>query len=111
MSALSRRKGTSGEQEVARAYRAHGFAAMRVPNSGGLDTKGDVLGVPGIHVEVKIGASIRLWEALRQAEEEAPARQVPALHFRRSSREHSSGWYVAIPLDAFAELLALRGAP
>jgi hypothetical protein len=110
MSASQRRKGTKGEQEVAREYRAQGFAAARVPNSGGLDTKGDVLGVPGVHVETKIGATIRLWEGLAQAELEAPHGQTPALHFRRSSRQASSGWYVAVPLDDWIDLLKARDA-
>ncbi|MEK6328246.1 MAG: hypothetical protein AABM66_12100 [Actinomycetota bacterium] len=101
MSARSRRKGTRGEQEIAAAYRQAGFPAARVPNSGGLDTKGDVLGVPTIHVEVKRTERLRIFEALDQAEAEAPAGQVPALHFRRNR----SGWYVAVPLDDWLELL------
>jgi hypothetical protein len=105
MSALSRRKGTKGEQDVARLYREHGFPAARVPNSGGLDTKGDVLGIPGIHCEVKCAGRISILEWLAQAEGEAPAGQAPTVHFRLSSRQRSTGWYVALPLADFIALL------
>lgn len=109
MAKASRDKGARGEREVALFYRAAGIGARRVPNSGGLDTKGDVLlDVPGVHVEAKIGATIALWQGLAQARAEAPTGSIPALHFRRSSRKHSSGWYVAIPLPDFIDLLKAR---
>ena len=78
----------------------------RVPNSGGLRQKGDVVGIPGVHCEVKRAEALRLYEALAQAEREAPPGDIPALHFRRNR----TGWYVAIPLDDFIALLELRDA-
>lgn len=105
MGKLSRTKGTRGEQEVARTYRQQGFQAARVPNSGGLATKGDVTGIPAVHVEVKCAARISILEWLAQAEAEAPAGHIPAVHFRLSSRARSTGWFVAVPLDDFIGLL------
>ncbi len=105
MGRMSRTKGTRCEQEVATAYRAQGIDAARVPNSGGLDTKGDLVGVPGVHVEVKCAGRLSILEWLRQCEAEAPAGATPALHFRQSSRQASTGWYVAVPLDDFIDLL------
>ncbi len=99
MGKASRSKGTRGEQEIATAYREAGHDARRVPNSGGLDTKGDVVGVPTVHIEVKRAEALQLWKALKQAADEAPAGAVPALHFRRNNSE----WYVAVPLDDFLE--------
>lgn len=97
MSARSHRKGRRGEQEIASEYRQLGFDAARVPNSGGLRDPGDVAGVPGVHVEVKRTERLRIYEALDQAEADAPRGHIPALHFRRNG----SGWYVAIPFDDF----------
>jgi Holliday junction resolvase len=105
VSARSHRKGRRGEQEIATAYRLAGFPAARVPNSGGLATKGDVTGVPAVHVEVKRTERLRIYEALDQAEAEAPAGHTPALHFRRSG----SGWYVAVPLDDWIDRLREGG--
>lgn len=101
MSMRSRRKGTRGEQEIAAAYRQAGYPAARVPNSGGLDMKGDVTGIPAVHIEVKRSEALRLWDALAQCEADAAPTDVPALHFRRNR----SGWYVAVPLDDFLDLL------
>jgi hypothetical protein len=105
MGAMQRRKGTRGEQEVATAYRQQGIPAARVPNSGGLDTKGDIVGVPATHVEVKCAARISILEWMRQAEAEAPPGHTPAVHFRQSSRTASTGWFVCVPLDDFIGLL------
>lgn len=110
MGAMSRRKGTRGEQEVAIEYRAQGFDAARVPNSGGLKMKGDLTGVPGVHVEVKCAGRINILEWLAQAEAEAPEGSSPAVHFRLSSPKRSTGWYVALPLDDFIDLVKARAA-
>lgn len=107
---MQRRKGTKGEQMVAKEYRAQGIDAARVPNSGGLDTKGDLVGVPGVHVEVKMAGKIHILDWLAQAEEEAPEGQTPAVHFRLCSRARSTGWYVATPLDDFIDLLKRAAA-
>lgn len=105
MSGMQRRKGTRAEQQVATLYREQGIDCARVPNSGGLDTKGDLVGVPGVHVEVKCAGTVRILEWLRQAEAEAPEGMSPAVHFRQSSRSRSTGWYVALPLDDFVVLV------
>lgn len=105
MGKSQRDKGTRGEQEVARFYRDRGHPAARVPNSGGLDTKGDVVGVDGIHIEAKFKERMDIWACLQQTEEEAPAGTIPALHFRRSR----VGWFVAVPMEDFADLLEEAG--
>lgn len=105
MSGMSRRKGTRGEQMVASIYREQGINAARVPNSGGLDTKGDLVGIPGVHAEVKMAGRIAILEWLAQAEADAPVGASPAVHFRLCSRARSTGWYVATPLDDYIDLL------
>lgn len=106
MSGASRDKGARGERELVAAYKARGYDCARTPLSGGLQWKGDVLGVPGIHVEAKRTERLRIWEAIDQMLADAGPTDVPALHFRRSR----SDWWVAIPFEDFAELLALRDA-
>lgn len=110
MSGMSRRKGTKGEQMVATLYRDQGINAARVPNSGGLDTKGDLVGVPGVHVEVKMTAKLRMLEWMAQAEAEAPPGQTPAVHWRYCTQGRSTGWYVTVPFDDFVDLLLAREA-
>jgi Holliday junction resolvase len=101
----SRAKGTRGEQAVATLYREQGIDCARVPNSGGLATKGDIVGVPGVHVEVKSTGRLRLVEWMEQAEREAPLGQTPAVHWRFCTRSKSTGWFVSVPFDDFVDLL------
>jgi len=68
-----------------------------------LATKGDVVGVPGVHVEAKMVEKLNIWKALAQAEADCPEGQIPTVHFRRS---HAS-WYVALSLEDFADLIDL----
>src|SRR5262245_55819409 len=105
MGAMSRRKGVRGEQELARIYREAGFDCARVPNSGGLKQKGDLTGVPGVHIESKIGKNIRFWDAIEQTEVEADRLDIPTVHFRR---DRDTRWRVILPLEEFIALLQLR---
>lgn len=106
MSATSRRKGADGERELARAYRQAGFDCARTPLSGGMRWKGDIVGVPAVHVEAKRSERLRIWEAIDQTLADADPHDLPAVHFRRNG----SGWWVAIPFEDFVELLKLREA-
>ena len=101
MGKSQRDKGGRAEREVVDFYRARGHSAARTMASGGSHQKGDVVGVEACHIEVKHQESLSIWKALEQCEGEAPALTIPALHFRRNR----TGWYVAIPLDDFADLL------
>ena len=113
--AASRRKGLTGEHEVAAIFRRHGFEVR------GLEGTGDHLcimaprtppalgGWPSahldgltIHSEVKRQERLQLWAWLAQAEAEAPPGSVPVVSFRRNH----SPWYAAIRLETLAELLA-----
>ena len=101
MGKSQRVKGRAGEQEVARIFRAAGFDIRRVPNSGGLDEKGDLKGLDGYHLEVKRQETITLPAWLKQAESEATEDEAPTVIFRRSREP----WRVVIPLDVFIKLV------
>jgi hypothetical protein len=96
-----REKGARGEREVAAIFRAHGFAAVRTPNSGGLAVKGDLAGVPA-HVEVKRQEVARPWSWWAQASSEAPSGVMPLVAFRRERAD----WLAIVRLDDVAALLA-----
>ena len=100
----SNSKGKGGEREIARIYREHGFDAVRTPLSGGMRWKGDLIGVPGVHVEVKRCERAQIWDWIKQAEKDCERGDIPAVHFRRNR----SDWYVSVPLEAFIELLKKR---
>lgn len=106
MSRAARRKGADGERELASAYRQAGFECARTPLSGGMQWKGDIQGIPGVHVEAKRRERLNIWEAIDQVLAEAQPTDLPAVHFRRNR----SDWWVAIPFEEFIELLKLREA-
>lgn len=103
MTLNSRRKGNGGELEVAAIFRAAGFDAARVPNSGALRIKGDLYGDLPAHIEVKRGERCRLPEWWAQTRGEAPEGALPLLAWRPNRGE----WLAVVPLDA---LVALLGA-
>jgi len=102
MSRRERAKGIAGEREVAAIFRDRGFDCDRVPNSGGLRLKGDLLGDVPAHLEVKRQETARPWLWYEQARSEAPPGVVPVVAFRRSR----SPWLAIVDLEHLADLMA-----
>jgi hypothetical protein len=103
----SRRKGKTGELEVAKILATHGFECRRTPNSGGLAIKGDLTGLDGYHVEIKRQETLAIPKWLRQAHADAGP-DTPLLVFRRNRTNQGDPigrWHVCLPLEAFAGLL------
>ena len=102
MSKSQRDKGKRAEREVAEILRGQGFNARRgVQYHGGPDSP-DVVGVPGIHLEVCHAAVMRLPDKLRQAVSDAAPGEVPAVVHKVNRGE----WCVTIRLcdaPAFAQ--------
>ena len=105
----SRDKGKRGEREVAKILQTAGFPARRtVQYNGRPGTAADVVGIPGLHIEVKLveKESIRAW--YRQAQRDAhasPENEMPVI-VHRKSREP---WLVTLSLANFIKIIKLRG--
>lgn len=100
MGKSSQRKGADGERELAAILREHGHDVER----GGSQTYGevpDLVGLPGVHIEVKRVERLNVPEAMAQAIRDA-ARfgGVPGLFHRRSR----SPWLVTMRLTDWLEL-------
>lgn len=97
----SQRKGTDGERELAAVLREYGYEIKR----GGSMSFGevpDLVGLPGIHVEVKRREQVRLSEWMQQAEADSKRfRDGMPVVFHRRSRE---GWRVTMNLEDFMRL-------
>lgn len=101
MSAMSRNKGKVGEREVAQLLRDHGFDARRgVQFQGGPDSP-DVIGLPGVHVEVKRTEKFHLYPSLEQAKAERKDGDIPAVFHRANSRP----WVVILRAEDFLGLI------
>ncbi len=97
----SQRKGADGERELAAVLREYGYEIKR----GGSMSFGevpDLVGLPGVHVEVKRCEQVRLSEWMKQAEADSKrfSDGMPVV-FHRRSRE---GWRVTMNLADFMRL-------
>ena len=101
----SREKGKRAELDVARLLRAHGFdRARRGQQYTGIHGDADVIGVPGIHIEVKHVEKLNLDEAYAQSVRDAKPGEIPVVIHRKSRQ----GFKVTMSLDDFI-LMYRRG--
>ena len=101
MAKSSQRKGASGERELAALLQEYGYPVER----GGSLTFGqvpDLVGLPGVHVEVKRTEKLNVLEAYQQAVRDAERFQdgVPVLFHRRNR----SPWLVTMALGDWVNL-------
>ena len=92
----SRTKGAGAEREVARLLRSQGHKdARRGQQFSGLHGDADVIGVKGVHIEVKRQEKTHdeLW--LKQAERDATKSEVPVVMYRRNHEK----WKILIRQD------------
>lgn len=97
----SQRKGADGERELAAVLREYGYEIKR----GGSMSFGevpDLVGLPGVHIEVKRCEQVRLSEWMQQAEADSKrfSDGMPVV-FHRRSREP---WRVTMNLADFMRL-------
>lgn len=101
MGKTSQVKGRAGEQELARLLRSHGYEIER----GGCLSFGerpDLMGLPGIHVEVKRTERLNLDAAMAQSVRDAArfGDGAPAVFHRRNRQP----WMVTMRLDDWLRL-------
>lgn len=78
------------------------------PQSGGMKWKGDiqkseeVKGRFPFHIECKNHKSIRLWDFIKQAEEDCPQGEIPSVIFHRHGTTKE---YIAMPLEDLLKFL------
>ena len=97
----SRKKGKTGELELAKELRKYGFDTRRGQQYCGANGDADVIGVPGLHIECKRVERLNVENALRQAEADATENDVPVV-MHRANREE---WKVTLRLDDFMGVL------
>ena len=97
---MSREKGKRGERAVAALFREYGFTEAKRGQQyhGGPDSP-DVVGVPGLHIEVKRTERLNLYDALAQAKRDAGEELPVVIH-----RKNDSEWVVILSFDDFMKL-------
>jgi hypothetical protein len=97
----SRRKGGSAERDVAAMAIAHGFTECRRNFGSGSRGGGDLIGIPGVSVEVKRQESLNVHKAFAQAEAAARPSETPVVAFKRNH----GPWLACLELSEFFALL------
>ena len=99
----SKRKGKTGELELSRKLKEHGYDTRRSVQYNGKEEDGqaDVLGLPGIHIECKRTERLNLYDAVDQAKRDCEGKeQIPVVFHRKNNSE----WLAIMPLDDFMNL-------
>lgn len=93
----SRRKGATGERELARKLREYGYTeAKRGQQFCGINGNADVVdALPHIHIECKRTERLHLYEAMAQAKRDAREDELPAVFHRKNHSE----WLVVMTLE------------
>ena len=98
----SRRKGAEGERELANKLKDYGYSCRRGQQYCGANGDADVVGLDGIHIEVKRVERLNLYDAVDQARRDSLpfSTQLPAVFHRKNNCE----WLVTMTLPDWIEL-------
>ena len=80
----SRNKGKRGELEAAHELQKYGYDARRSQQYAGINSDADVVGLPGIHLEVKRVEKLNIDNAMEQSIRDARDEEVPVVMHRRN---------------------------
>ena len=83
----SRQKGKRGELEAARWLREQGYETRRGQQYSGANGDADVVGLPGIHLEIKRVEKLNIVDAMDQAKHDARPDETPIVMHRRNNTE------------------------
>ena len=84
-------KGRNGEREFARFCREQGYEVRRGQQYSGIEGQ-DVVGLPGIHAEVKRTQKLSLYDAIAQAGADAGKDKLPIV----ASRKNNCDWLITM---------------
>ena len=96
----SRTKGKTGELELARILREHGYQSRRGQQYCGASGDADVTGLPGVHIEVKRVEALNYYGAMEQSRSDARPGELPVVAHRKNRKP----WLVTMDLEDFLEL-------
>lgn len=99
MAINSKVKGKNAENELARKLRDLGFKdARRSQQYAGINNDADLVGVPGVHIEVKRVERLNLEAAMEQAIRDAKEDEAPMVFHRKNGKP----WMVTMLLADWA---------
>ena len=108
MAVNSKRKGATGERELAKKLNEYGFNTRRSVQYNGKadDGQADLVGLPGIHIESKRVERLNIYDAIAQAVHDAKHGKLPTVFQRKNNCE----WLVTMRLSDWMELYRIYEA-
>ena len=102
MSVNSRDKGARFERKLASIFRSYGFKDCRrsAQYCGNTGDASDVVGLPGIHQEVKRVERLNIEEAMSQAVRDSQGSKIPVV----AHRKNGQGWLVTMRAEDWFSL-------
>lgn len=102
MAKFSKNKGKRGELELSHALQKLGFPdARRSQQFCGSESSADVIGVPGVHTEVKRCEHLSIYTAYEQAMQDAEGTEdIPVVFHRRSRKP----WLAVMSIDDWVKI-------
>ena len=98
----SKRKGATGEREIVRKLREYGYETRRSVQYNGKAEEGqaDIIGLDGIHAEIKRVERLNIYDAMAQAKHDAKPDELPTVFHRRNNCK----WLVTMELNEWMKL-------
>ena len=96
----SRDKGCRGERELANKLKEYGYDCRRGQQFSGANGDADVVGLEGIHLEVKRVERLNITDAMSQAKRDAREGEMPVVMHRKNNEK----WLVTMELSDWIEL-------
>lgn len=100
----AKRKGRTGEAELAKLLTAAGYPSRRGCQHNGKEIA-DVVGLPNIHIECKRVERLSIYSAIEQSINDSKPLELPAVFHRQNNK----GWLVTMPLNDWLLLYGLSG--
>ena len=100
MTINSRQKGKRGELEIASKLCEYGFEARRGVQYNGGDGSADVVGLPGLHLEIKRNERLNVYDGMAQAKGDARDDEMPTVMWRKNHCE----WLVTMRLEDWIKI-------
>lgn len=96
----SRAKGARGERELSNLLKSHGYNTRRGQQYCGANGDADVVGLDGIHIEVKRVERLNLYHAMEQAKRDKKDEEKPTVFHRKDRSE----WLVTMTFEDWMKL-------
>lgn len=96
----SREKGKRGELELANLLKTYGYDCRRGQQYCGANGDADVVGLPGIHMEIKRVEKLNLYKAVQQSISDKREDELAAVIHRKNRQQ----WLVTMTISDFMKL-------